>query len=78
MWLMVLENSNDGRQRIPNDLYETIKHQLYNSFMGDFNLIIEEFDFYQQLSPKLQNQLIQHVFGRFICNFDYVFKNCEQ
>ena len=52
VWLMVLEKSNFPNN-LPNNLYEDIKRDLSQSFRNDFNLIIEEFDFYGNLSPKL-------------------------
>ena len=39
---------------MPNDLYERIKLDMTNSFERDFNMLIEEFDFYFYLSPRLQ------------------------
>lgn len=32
----------------------------------DFNLIVEDYGFYQQLPPKMQSQVIEHVFDSFI------------
>ena len=45
LWLMTIEKSNYP-QSLPPDLYEAMKADLHDSFWGDFNLLIEEFDFY--------------------------------
>lgn len=51
-WLMNLEVSNQ-KQSIPADLYEKIKLSLWEAFRRDPNMIIEEFDFYLELSPRM-------------------------
>ena len=49
---MNLERSNQ-KQAIPAELYEKIKLSLWEAFRLDPNMIIEEFDFYMHLSPKM-------------------------
>lgn len=46
-------------------LYESVQDELYRAFRRDFNTLIEEFDFYQQLSPKMQTEVVQYLFGGF-------------
>ena len=50
------------------------------AYLYDFNLIIEEFPFYQQLLPKLQTELIQNtaVFQDFEKSFNHFFDECER
>ena len=48
------------------------------SFSNDHDMIIEEFDFYQQLPPKMQSQLIEHLFQNFLKRFDSMFAFCEE
>lgn len=76
-WLMVLEKSNFPKS-IPADLYQEIKHCLHCSFESDFNMIIEEFDFYQKLSPALQQNLVMTIFPEFIFKFRELFNGCER
>ena len=45
-WMRKLEQSN-GKLNLPNFLYRDIKKFVEEAFIYDFNLIIEEFDFYQ-------------------------------
>ena len=52
VWFKVLERSNQPRF-LPNDLYETMKESLERSFRKDFNMVVEEYDFYYKLSPRL-------------------------
>ena len=46
--------------------------------MYDFNTIIEEHDFYQRLTPRMQTELTQTLFGDFIVSFGHFFDHCEQ
>jgi hypothetical protein len=39
---------------LPDALYESIKSFVKASFVGDFNLILEDFDFYFKLKPQLK------------------------
>ena len=45
--------------------------------MMDHNLIVEEYGLYQELTPKMQTELIEKVFGRFLEKFHYFFDPCE-
>ena len=40
-------------------------------------MIVEEFCFYQMLTPKMQTELILKLFHNFIERFNYFFKGCE-
>ena len=48
------------------------------SFRSDFNQIIEEFGFYQQLPPKFQNELTHVIFGKFMKKFSHILDECDQ
>ena len=50
------------------------------AYLYDFNLLIEEFPFYQQLSPKLQTDLMQNIaiFKEFENYFNDFFDECER
>ena len=43
------------------------------SFSKDHNMVIEEFDFYQKLPPKMQSELIEHCFAATLRQFRHVF-----
>ena len=45
IWIKKIERSNKPYY-IPPDLYTNIKQYVHDAFMYDFNLIIEEFNFY--------------------------------
>jgi len=45
IWIKKIERSNKPYY-IPPDLYSNIKQYVHDAFMYDFNLIIEEFNFY--------------------------------
>lgn len=46
---------------------------MQESFVEDFNLIIEKFEFYDQLKPTLKYALTEHLFGEFAYNFKVLF-----
>lgn len=52
IWIKKIEKSNKPYY-IPPDLYSVIKQYVQDAFLHDFNLIIEEFPFYYQISPKM-------------------------
>ena len=54
LWLLRLETCNK-EQQIPNKLYHSIKEFIQDAFVYDFNLIIEEFNFYNELPANIQN-----------------------
>ncbi len=48
------------------------------SFLYDFNMIIDEYSFYQRLTPKMQNELIKAIFPAFLKQFNKsLFNSCE-
>lgn len=52
MWLLKLENSNKNKS-LPNKLFKDIRKFIQDAFVYDFNMIIEEFDFYFWLPPLI-------------------------
>ena len=47
------------------------------SFKHDHNMIVEEFNFYEQLPPKMQSELVETIFMDTIAQFSHVFAFCE-
>lgn len=54
-------------------LYENIKNFVNASFTGDFNMIIEDYDFYFKLKPGLKFELTQVLFGKYNKRFERLF-----
>jgi hypothetical protein len=54
LWLLRLENCNT-QIKIHNKLYHSIKAIIQEAFIYDYNLIIEEFNFYNELPARIQN-----------------------
>lgn len=77
LWLMQLEASRHS-QSMPTDLHETVKQGLWLNFRHDHCLIVNEFKFYHQLSPKMQNELVALLFPKFLDRFADFFTGCEQ
>ncbi len=63
---------------IDPNLYFKIVRNMEDSFLTDFNMIIEEYSFYQKLTPKMQNELIKAIFPAFHKQFSKsLFNSCE-
>lgn len=58
-------------------LYKDMTEVIDDAMKYDYNMIIEEFDFYLQLSPKLQNDICLLLFKDFMKNFSHFFDSCE-
>ena len=76
LWLLKLENCN-SKDKIPNQLYNSIKVFIEDAFIHDYNLIIEEFNFYMELPPHLQNEISNSLFKNFKINFHNFFLNTD-
>ena len=79
MWIKKIEKSNKPYHIQPS-LYNEIRKYVEQAFLFDFNLIIEEFEFYDQITPKMQTDLIQNikVFRDFEKSFSHFFEECER
>ena len=62
LWVSQLEEANK-KKTMTMYMYYEIKRYLENSMMNDHNMIIEEYDFFNQLPPELQLDVVEHVFG---------------
>jgi hypothetical protein len=49
-WMLSLEKSNNNK-RMSSRMYRRIKKTVQDAFVNDFNLLIEEYDFYFYLPP---------------------------
>lgn len=76
IWMRKLEVANN-KVHLPNVLYRDIKKYVEEAFIYDFNLLIEEFDFYMYLPPNIQNEIIQTLFSQFKNNFQFFFNNTD-
>jgi hypothetical protein len=79
MWIKKIEKSNIPYHIQPT-LYNDIRNYVEYAFRHDFNLVVEEFDFYHQITPKMQTELIQNtrVFQEFERSFNHFFDECER
>lgn len=79
MWIKKIEKSNKPFHIQPS-LYNDIRKYVEQAFMYDFNLVIEEFDFFQQITPKMQTDIIQKTkqFNEFERCFNHFFEECER
>jgi hypothetical protein len=72
-----MEKSNYPRYISPY-LCQSIRRNLEVAFAYDFNTIVEEFNFYEKLSPKHQNEVINLLFGHIKTQFHHFFEGCEE
>lgn len=76
-WMVKLERCNWPRSLDPERLI-AIRKNLENAFRYDFNVIIEEFDFYEHLSPQLRTKLVIELFGPFESKFHLFFGELDR
>jgi hypothetical protein len=72
IWLRRLDKSRINKH-LPKGLYDNIKEYVEASFLLDNNLI-QTYEFYDQLKPKVRYKLIDELFGNFKRNFHYMFQ----
>ena len=55
VWIRKMQQANSTIRSyyLPANLYMSISENVEEAFKNDHNLIIEEFDFYQQLAPRV-------------------------
>ena len=57
-WLIKLQRKGEGAY-LNVATYSNIDYNIEEAFLKDFNMIVEEFPFYDQLTKKMQTDLIQ-------------------
>ena len=58
-------------------MYFDIKEFIEDAFVYDYNLIIEEFDFYNELPAQIQNSISESLFKTFKQQFSQFFMNTD-
>jgi len=76
LWIQKIQVSNKPYYLSPL-LYKNIVQNVEDALFFDHNMIIEEFNFYQQLPPKSQTAVISLVFSDFIKQFDHFMGSWE-
>ena len=76
-WLIKIQRKGEG-SFLNAATYSNIDYNIEQSFFKDFNMIVEEFPFYGQLTKKMQTDLIQHLFGDFKEQFNHVLGPLEE
>jgi hypothetical protein len=76
-WIVKLERCNWPRNLEPTRLI-AIRKNLEDAFEFDFNVIIEEFRFYQHLCPLLRSKLMIELFTPFESKFFLFFGQLER
>lgn len=76
LWIKKLELT-DREKHIKPALYYDIIRNVEDAFSLDFDMIIDEFSFYQKLPPKRQTELVDFIFRKFKKDFANFFDPCE-
>lgn len=74
-WYWTLEITNQ-MIAIQPDLFETIKSRIHISNRRDYSLV-QEYGFFDQLSPKYQTQLTDQLWGHIKLDFGNFFDGCK-
>ena len=67
LWVSTLEDANK-KKILQNSMYEDIKKFVIDAMLNDHNMIVDEYEFYDQLPPKMQVGLAYMLFGHLISN----------
>ena len=77
IWISKLELSTGGKSVDPS-LLLLIRHTVSNSFRFDFNGIIEEGDYFTEMSPALQQKILNVSFCSFRSKFGIFFDELNE
>lgn len=72
-WMISLDDANKGKA-LSDKLYKKIKQYIQASFSKDFNMIIEDYPFFDQIKPRLRYKICMEIFYDFYDDFKYLFK----
>jgi len=56
-WLLKLDNTRNEKS-LPRALYEKIKDFIASSLKMDFDMLIEGYDFFDQMKPSLRYRIV--------------------
>ena len=76
-WLVFRLEAAAKNGHLSNDLARKLETAWRWSFSKDHNMIVEEFDFYEKLTPKMQSELVETIFFNIIAQFSHIFAFCE-
>jgi hypothetical protein len=77
IWFTLVEQCKQPKHMSP-ELYLTMYENISVSMYSDFNILIEEHTFFDNISPRLQTKLIDLMFHDFIKNFSLFFEKMER
>ena len=72
-WMVALDEANKNKN-LSDKLYKKIKEYIMASFSKDFNMIIEDYPFFDQIKPRLRYKICMECFGEFYNDFKYLFR----
>ncbi len=77
IWFTLVEQCKQPKHMSP-ELYLTMYENISVSMYSDYNILIEEHTFFDNISPRLQTKLIDLMFHDFIKNFSLFFEKMER
>lgn len=75
-WLMKLDKANPYR-KLQTSYVSRLKTHLLSHWSKDHSCIMKDFPFFNQMPFSLKNELIETLFGKFIKDFEVLFKGLE-
>jgi hypothetical protein len=57
LWLLKLDNTRNDKS-LPRPLYDKIKDFIESSLRSDFDMLIEGYDYFEQLKPSLRYRVV--------------------
>jgi hypothetical protein len=58
-------------------VFQVINKNFEDALLYSTNLLVDEFDFYQKLRPRMQTELIATIFRGFLHNFEHFFSSLD-
>lgn len=58
-------------------VFQTINKNFEDSLQYNYNLLVDEFEFFSQLPPRMQSDLVRLIFKSFLNRFDYFFDSLD-
>ena len=75
--IVKIESATPGRY-ISRDHYDEISMYIKDSFLYDHKSLLEGFNLYQILTPRMQTKFINHFFADFMKKFENFIGPCEE
>ena len=77
MWLLNLEKVNFP-YHLPGEMFTLLRRTAFDSIKHDFNMIIEEYGFWEKLTEKDKSCIVRELFGEYVRELQPLLLGCEE